>query len=113
MSQERTSEIKFKIKLDENNVPLAIDWMAEDGNINSRCKAMMVSVWDENESNTLRLDLWTQEMYVEEMRQFFHQTLMTMADTFERATSDTNLAADMREFGHYFAEKTGLKAPEN
>ena len=66
----KSSEIKFTVHLDENDVPLRIDWEAEDGNVKSRCKSMMVSMWDENEENTLRMDLWTKEMKVDEMKQF-------------------------------------------
>jgi gliding motility-associated protein GldC len=54
------------------------------------------------------MDLWTKEMSVEEMKQFFHQTLLTMADTFERATGDTRITGDMRDFCYYFAERMNL-----
>jgi gliding motility-associated protein GldC len=65
-------------------------------------------MWDEKAKNTLRMDLWTKEMSVEEMKQFFHQTLLTMADTFERATGDTRITGDMRDFCYYFAERMNL-----
>lgn len=98
------SDIRISVHLDENRVPERIDWEAEDGGVKSTSKAILLSVWDEQEANTLRVDLWTKEMSVEEMKAFFHQNLMTLADTFERATGEGKMAAQMREFGAYFAE---------
>ncbi|HRO98873.1 MAG TPA: gliding motility protein GldC [Flavobacteriales bacterium] len=100
----RTSEIRLTVQLDENNVPERIGWEAEDGGAKSASKAVLLSLWDEQEKNTLRIDLWTKEMTVEEMKAFFHQNILTMADTFERATGEGKMAAQMRDFAAYFAE---------
>lgn len=108
MSEHRTSEIKFRITLDENNLPLAIDWEASDANEKSRCNSVMMALWDAKEQNTLRIDLWTKDMLIDEMKQFFHQNLLTMADTFERATGEKNMAADLRDYCAHFAEKMEL-----
>jgi len=99
-----TSEFKLTVQLDENKVPERIDWEAEDGATRSSSKAVLLSLWDEAERNTLRIDLWTKEMTVEEMKAFFHQNILTMADTFERATGEGRMAAQMRDFAGYFAE---------
>ena len=48
-------------------------------------------------------------MPVDEMKQFFHQTLVTMSDTFQRATQDEKMTATMKDFCDYFAEKLELK----
>ena len=110
MAVKHTSEIKFKVGLDENKVPEEISWTAKDGGIeNESSKAIMISVWDHLQKDTLRMDLWTKEMPVDEMKQFFHQTLTAMANTFERATNDEKMAATMRDFCEYFAEKLALK----
>lgn len=100
----RKSEIRFTIHLDENQVPERIEWQAEDGDARSDCKAALISLWDANENNTLRIDLWTKEMTTDEMKAFFHQNLLTLSDTFERATGEGKMAAQMRDFGAYFAE---------
>ena len=55
------------------------------------------------------MDLWTKDMPVDEMKQFFHQTLLTMADSFETATNDHKMSETMRDFCDYFAEKLELK----
>ncbi len=109
MAIVHTSEIKFKVGLDENRVPEEISWNAQDGGINNEAsKAIMLSVWDHKQKDTLRMDLWTKDMPVDEMKQFFHQTLVSMADTFERATNDDKMSATMRDFCDYFAEKLEL-----
>jgi gliding motility-associated protein GldC len=108
-----TSEIRLTVHLDENRVPERIDWEAEDGGVKSSSKAILLSVWDEQEANTLRIDLWTKEMSVEEMKAFFHQNILTMADTFERATGEGKMAQQMREFGEYFAEHMLGKSEES
>ncbi|WKZ65187.1 MAG: gliding motility protein GldC [Flavobacteriales bacterium] len=107
----KTSDITLRVTLDDNRVPERIDWTAEDGGTQSASKAVLLSIWDEQERNTLRIDLWTKEMTVEEMKAFFHQNILTMADTFERATGEGRMAAQMRDFAAYFAEHMlpGLK----
>ena len=109
MTIVHTSKIEFSVELDENRVPENIHWSAEDGGIqNEASKAIMLSVWDSVQKDTLRMDLWTKDMPVDEMKQFFHQTLVSMANTFERATNDDKMSATMRDFCDYFAEKLEL-----
>ena len=110
MAVKHTSKIEFKVGLDENKVPEEMHWSAQDGGINEEeTKALMISVWDSNNKDTLRMDLWTKDMPMDEMKQFYHQTLLSMADSFERATSDNKMSATMRDFCDYFAEKLELK----
>jgi gliding motility-associated protein GldC len=110
MAIEHTSKITFKVGLDENKIPEEISWNAEDGGIdNEPSKAIMLSVWDHKKKDTLRMDLWTKDMPVDEMKQFYHQTLVSMASSFERATNDDKMGATMRDFCDYFAEKLELK----
>lgn len=110
MSNTIKSEIKFNVELDENRVPEKLTWSAQDGGIdNEEAKALLLSIWDSNAQETLRIDLWTKDMPVDEMKKFFHQTLVAMADTFQRATDDEKMADTMRDFCDYFAEKMELK----
>lgn len=109
MAIEHTSKIEFTVKLDENRIPEEISWNAQDGGIqNEASKAIMLSVWDHKTKDTLRMDLWTKDMPVDEMKQFYHQTLVSMANSFERATADEKMSATMRDFCDYFAEKLEL-----
>lgn len=110
MATVHTSEIRLKVGLDENRVPEELTWSAEDGGIeNEEAKAMLLSVWDSKNRESLKIDLWTKDMPVDEMKIFFHQTLMTMADTFMKATQDEKMTATMKDFCDYFAEKLELK----
>ena len=110
MSSPLTSEIKIKIELDDNRIPEKMAWTARDGGIvNKPTRAMLLSVWDSKVQETLRIDLWTKDMPVDEMKVFFHQTLVAMTDTFQRATDDEKMADTMRDFCDYFAEKLELK----
>jgi len=104
------SEINFKIKLDENNIPENIKWQAEDNNNDlEETKAVLISIWDSRKKETLKMDLWTKDMPLEEMKHFFHQTLLSMADTFQRATNDDKMSDTLRDFCDYFAEKQNIK----
>ena len=110
MSKVPTSEIKFLVELDENRVPEKLMWSAQDGGVEQQeAKAIMLSIWDSKVQETMRIDLWTKDMPVDEMKLFFHQTLVAMADTFQRATSDEKMTGAMKDFCDYFAEKLELK----
>ncbi|MRT16660.1 gliding motility protein GldC [Vitellibacter sp. q18] len=110
MAVKHNSEIRLNVGLDENKIPETIHWTAEDGGVtNEETKAVMLSVWDSANQESLRIDLWTKQMPVDEMKVFFHQTLSAMADTFQRATNDEKMSATMRDFCDYFAEKLELK----
>lgn len=110
MAKSIQSTIELTVQLDENRVPEKLHWTAQDGGIqNEEAKAMMLSVWDHKTQETLRIDLWTKEMPVDEMKVFFHQTLVAMANTFNRATQDEKMTETMKDFCDYFAEKLELK----
>ena len=110
MSNTIKSTIELQVELDENRVPEKLSWTAQDGGINKEeAKAMMLSVWDSKAQETLRIDLWTKDMPVDEMKLFFHQTLVEMSNTFHRATQDEKMTATMMDFCDYFAEKLELK----
>ncbi len=110
MSKNETSEIKFTIELDENKVPENLTWSAQDVGIHDEAaKAIMLSIWNSDKKESLRIDLWTKDMPVDEMKIFIYQSLLAMADTYERATNDEKMTETMRDFTEYFAEKLELK----
>ena len=109
MAELKKSEINIEVLLDPNRVPEAIYWSAEDGNIKrEEAKAMMLSMWDPKQQETLRIDLWTKEMPVDEMKKFTCQNIITMADSFERATGEIVIANEIRLFGEELAVKLGV-----
>jgi gliding motility-associated protein GldC len=103
----KKSEINFKITLDENHVPEKIEWQADDAGEGGlkECKSIMLSLWDKKERNTLRIDLWTKEMMIDEMKHFYYQSVITMGDAYERATNDKELANEIRNLGKRMGEK--------
>ncbi len=106
-----TKNIKITVETDEQHVPSSILWEADDakGFDKAECRAMLLALWDHNSKDTLRLDLWTRKMTVDEMKIFMHRTLLTMADTMEKSINDERIAGDMRDFCEYFADKMGIK----
>jgi gliding motility-associated protein GldC len=105
------STITIDVILDKDRVPQNIEWKASDTGAENpqKARAMMLTFWDGTEKTALRIDLWTKEMMVDEMADFFYQTIMTMADTYGRATSDNDQVDKMKtfakEFYHHFQHK--------
>ncbi|HVG40044.1 MAG TPA: gliding motility protein GldC [Chitinophagaceae bacterium] len=101
------STILIDVELDADRVPLNIEWKATESTIErpQQAKAVMLSLWDGAEKTALRIDLWTQKMMIDEMADFYYQTLMTMADTFERATKQKELVDEMKTFAKSFYAK--------
>jgi len=101
------STITIGVKMDENRMPEAIEWSASDTSADrsQKAKAFMLSFWDGAEKTALRIDLWTKDMMVDEMADFFYQTMMTMADTYGRATNHAEMVNDMKKFAQDFYQK--------
>ena len=105
----KTSKIEVAVGLNENSLPVKMKWSAEDGNVkDAAAKAVLLSLWDPTNNNTMKIDLWTKDMSVEEMKQFFHQTLLTLSDTFERATGEHTICEDLRDYCYHFADKMDI-----
>ncbi|PQL92989.1 gliding motility protein GldC [Apibacter sp. wkB309] len=106
----KETEINFNIQLDENHIPEKIVWAAPDGGvIGAESKAILLSVWDDKVKEALRIDLWTKEMPVDDMKRFFHQVLHSLGDSYQRATDEEEIAEEIRKFAEYFADRSGIK----
>lgn len=101
------STITIDVQLDKNKVPETISWKASDTTLESVqiAKAMMLAFWDGADKAALRIDLWTKEMMVDEMTDFIYQVMMSMADSYERATNQKDLGADIKNFAQSFYHK--------
>ena len=73
-----------------------------------KAAAALIYFWNKSQNETFNLDLWTKEMSVEEMNKMMFQMIMTIANTYERATSEDQIALAMRDFAEFFGEKTGV-----
>jgi gliding motility-associated protein GldC len=107
----KKSEIKVFVELNDQKMPVKIEWEADDADFKGTkpAKTLMLSLWDEKENVTLGIDLWTKELTVGEMNVHYHQMLLKMADTFERATRNAEAANLLRDFSSEFAKKLELK----
>jgi gliding motility-associated protein GldC len=111
MSNKRQSEIKLVVELDDSQIPENIVWSASEspqGDKQQNAKAILLSLFDSDHKDTLRFDLWTKEMQVQEMDRMMFYTLKGLADTYFRATSNKELAEEMQQFALHFGKKTEI-----
>lgn len=110
------SNINIQVELDEDKMPDTIEWNAPGGGVDDmqKAKAVLLGLWDGDEKSALRIDLWTKKMMVDEMNDFFYQTLFGMADTYLRATKNAEISNELREFANDFLKKASdaLEASE-
>jgi gliding motility-associated protein GldC len=104
----KKSDIIITVGLDEDNVPAQMHWSAPDaigGAQNQECKAMLLSLFNGDTRETMKIDLWTKAMQIDEMDRFVYQTLRSLCDTYHRATNNIELANTMANFTQYFGEQ--------
>ena len=110
MSQNKiTKKEKFSIEvvMDENLIPENLEWSSTQGE-SENASAALIYLWNAQKNETFSLDLWTKKMSIEEMNKMMFQTIMTLANSYEKATSEDQLANAMRDFGEFFGEKTKI-----
>lgn len=109
-SNKKESTISIKVGLDESNIPSKISWMSDDKPSNqfTEAKAFLLSIFDKEYKDTLKIDLWTKEFQVDEMDRFMYNTLKGLSDSYYRATNNKDLANNMRQFVQHFGETTKI-----
>ena len=93
----KRSEINFSIELDKDNVPEKIYWNAdekEDVGF-TETKSVSISLWDDSNKNTLRMDLWTKDMPADEMKRFSIDCIGGLAQSLLSATGDEYMSNEM------------------
>lgn len=93
----KKSNIQFAVELDEQNVPDRITWEATDkpeGGL-SETKSISIALWDHQQKNTLRIDLWTKDMPVDEMKRFYIECIAGLAHSALSATGDEYFSSEM------------------
>ena len=110
----KKSEINISVTLDNDNFPEDIRWEATGSGMEGlkAAKSLMISLWDSTDPGTLRIDLWTKKMMIEEMQRFFYETFSSMAETYERATQEKETAATIRQFAEQFGKATNVLKPK-
>jgi gliding motility-associated protein GldC len=90
----KKSNINFTVHLDQNNVPDKIFWEAtekpEPGL--SETKSISIALWDHKQKNTLRIDLWSKDMPVDEMKRFYIDCIGGIAQSMLSSTGDEFMA---------------------
>ena len=86
----RTSNIELSIELDNSNIPESIVWNASDSPTGKpeNTKAMALALWDDKNQTTMKIDLWTKDMPVDEMKLFYIEAIGGMSETILSATGD-------------------------
>ncbi len=93
----KKSTIQFSVELDQNNVPERILWDATDKpeDTASETKSISVSLWDSQQKNTMRIDLWTKDMPVDEMKRFYIECVGGIAQSVLSSTGDERMAQEI------------------
>ena len=106
----KKTDIVITVCLDKNRVPEKMSWSAKDGGVsNQETKAFLFSSWDDVNQETMKIDLWTKDMPVDQMNVFFHQTLVSLSQSYMKATNNEKMTDEFNQFCDYFAEKLELK----
>ena len=88
------SQIVINVELDKDNVPEKISWSATDnpqGDQSTDTKAVSIALWDQMQKHSLRIDLWSKDMPVEEMKRFYIECLAGIGDSIKRSTGDEEM----------------------
>ncbi|MFT4737980.1 MAG: gliding motility-associated protein GldC [Cyclobacteriaceae bacterium] len=95
----KESEIKLKVQLDDNDIPEKILWDADenDGKGFSESKSVSLSLWDHENKNTLRIDLWSKDMPTDEMKRFYVDCLGGISQTLLNSTGDEYMSAEINK----------------
>ena len=109
------AQINIKVELNKDRIPERIQWQADEAleGQEQETKAMRLSIWDEKEQQTLRLELWTNQLRIDEMKRFYIDMLGDMSQSILNATGDTFMSEQLRktceELAAYHASE--LKKP--
>jgi gliding motility-associated protein GldC len=103
----KKSKIEFEIELDDKNIPEKIIWNASDnpdGDSPSETRSISIALWDHMQKNTLRIDLWSKEMQVDEMKRFYVDMLGGLAQSIMNSTGDEFMATELNTLCEKFVE---------
>jgi len=82
------NQIIIDVKLDEQKIPAEISWTTTQQEEAMAAKAFFLSLFDPVNKDTLKIDLWTKDMNVQDMEVFMHNTLKAMGRSYAKAVSN-------------------------
>jgi gliding motility-associated protein GldC len=102
----KKTTITLSIDLDNKKIPEKILWHAEDMNPEKpeTTHAVAISIWDQKQKNTLRIDLWTKEMTIDEMKWFIIESMGGFAQTLLNATGDHYMSQEISQLCEKLAD---------
>ena len=108
--KKKQANINILVELDENKIPEKLTWSAPDGGVKNKISnAIFLSIWDHKKKESLSIDLWTKEMPVEEMNEFFYQSLLTMGEAFHKATENNKIKGALKKFSKSIEKDLNVK----
>jgi gliding motility-associated protein GldC len=87
----RTSEITFTIQLDSNNIPDKMTWYASENPEEAppqEIRSLAVAIWDHTNKGTMKIDLWTKDMEVPDMKRFIIDSIGGLGESLKSSTGD-------------------------
>ena len=110
MKKKKQANINILVELDENKIPEKLVWSAPDGGVKNKISnAIFLSIWDHKNNESLSIDLWTKQMPVEEMNEFFYQSLLTMGEAFHKATENNKIKDALKKFSTSIEKDLNVK----
>lgn len=102
----KKSEIKLVVELDDDNIPDKILWDADEKDKPglSETKSFSLSLWDHQNQNTLRIDLWSKDMPVDDMKKFYIDCLGGLAQSVLNATGDEFMSMELNNLCQRFVD---------
>ena len=108
--KKKQANINISVELDENKIPEKLIWSAPDGGVHKKIsKAIFLSIWDHKNKESLSIDLWTKQMPIEEMNEFFYQSISTIGKTFLKATDNNKIKDTLKKFSESIEKDLNIK----
>lgn len=106
--------IRLTVELDKDSIPETIHWDAEDMTSKKPepTSAFSLSIWDMKQKNTLRIDLWTKEMQVDEMKKFVIESMGGLSQSVLSATGDEYMSGEIKKLCDRMAEHVAKEQKE-
>lgn len=101
------NQIIIDVELDEQKIPERIFWAASQGGEAQLTKAFFLSLFDPQRKDTLKIDLWTKDMNVNEMEVFMYNTLKAMGRSYAKAVNDAEAVAKFDALAESLIPKEG------
>lgn len=108
----KKSTIHIEVELDSDNIPENITWQASDnpeGDAPQKTKATSIALWDHETKQTLRIDVWSKDMPVDEMKKYYIDMIGGLAQSVMNATGDEFMSGEMKKLCDTFVEYLNKK----